>query len=42
VFIADTEEELIPHKKSIDTSPGAEEERRLFYVGIPRAINKLL
>ncbi|UCH80565.1 MAG: hypothetical protein JSW20_12620 [Nitrospiraceae bacterium] len=42
MFIADTEEELIPHKQSIDTSPGAVEERRLFHVGITRAIKKLL
>ena len=41
VFIAGTEEELIPHKKSVDTLSGVEEERRLFYVGITRAMKEL-
>lgn len=41
VFIAGAEEDLIPHKKSIDMSSGVEEERRLFYVGITRAMKEL-
>jgi DNA helicase-2/ATP-dependent DNA helicase PcrA len=39
--MAGTEEELIPHKKSVDTLSGVEEERRLFYVGITRAMKEL-
>ncbi len=41
VFIAGTEEDILPHKKSADNSEGVEEERRLFYVGITRAMNEL-
>ncbi len=41
VFIAGAEEELVPHKKSVHTSSGVEEERRLFYVGITRAMKEL-
>ena len=41
VFIAGTEEEILPHKKSVNTDGGVEEERRLFYVGITRAMNEL-
>ncbi len=41
VFIAGTEEDMLPHKKSADTDEGIEEERRLFYVGITRAMNEL-
>ena len=41
VFIAGTEEEILPHKKSIDAEGGIEEERRLFYVGITRAMKEL-
>ena len=41
VFIVGAEEELIPHKKSVHTSSGVEEERRLFYVGITRAMKEL-
>ncbi len=41
VFIAGTEEEILPHKKSADSDEGIEEERRLFYVGITRAMDEL-
>ncbi|MBI5741769.1 MAG: UvrD-helicase domain-containing protein [Nitrospirae bacterium] len=41
VFIAGAEEDIIPHKKSADSEEGIEEERRLFYVGITRAMNEL-
>ena len=41
VFIAGTEEEILPHKKSINADGGIEEERRLFYVGITRAMKEL-
>jgi len=38
VFIAGVEEDILPHKKS---GHDIEEERRLFYVGITRAMKKL-
>lgn len=41
VFIAGIEEDILPHKKSADSDEGVEEERRLFYVGITRAMNEL-
>ena len=41
VFIAGVEDEILPHKKSAHLSEGIEEERRLFYVGITRAMNEL-
>lgn len=41
VFIVGMEEGLFPHKMSIDTLEGLEEERRLCYVGITRAREKL-
>ncbi|RJQ56950.1 MAG: ATP-dependent DNA helicase Rep [Nitrospiraceae bacterium] len=41
VFIAGMEEDIIPHRKSSDSDEGIEEERRLFYVGITRAMNEL-
>lgn len=41
VFIVGTEEDILPHRKSTDTVEGIEEERRLFYVGITRAMNEL-
>jgi len=41
VFISGAEEEILPHKKSADQSEGLEEERRLFYVGITRAMKEL-
>lgn len=41
VFIAGMEEELFPHKMSLDQDHGLAEERRLCYVGITRAMEKL-
>ncbi|MGI9250008.1 MAG: DNA helicase II [Pseudohongiellaceae bacterium] len=41
VFLAGMEDGLFPHKRSIGDSNGLEEERRLCYVGITRAKQKL-
>ena len=41
VFIAGMEENLFPHKMSIDEPGRLEEERRLAYVGMTRAMQKL-
>jgi DNA helicase-2/ATP-dependent DNA helicase PcrA len=41
VFLTGLEEGLFPHKMSMDNLAGLEEERRLCYVGITRAKNKL-
>ena len=41
VFMAGMEEGLFPHKMSLDGLQGLEEERRLCYVGITRAMQKL-
>lgn len=41
VFIAGMEEGLFPHKMSADSIEGLEEERRLCYVGVTRAKEKL-
>ena len=41
VFIPGLEEGLFPHKMSMDSQTGLEEERRLCYVGITRAREKL-
>ena len=42
VFIAGMEENLFPHKMSADDPERLEEERRLCYVGITRAMEKLI
>ncbi|OGT46332.1 MAG: DNA helicase II [Gammaproteobacteria bacterium RIFCSPHIGHO2_12_FULL_41_15] len=42
VFITGLEEELFPHKMSLNDPAGLEEERRLLYVGITRAMEKLV
>src|SRR5438105_311389 len=41
VFLCGCEEELFPHYMSIDDPKGLEEERRLCYVGMTRAMQKL-
>jgi DNA helicase-2/ATP-dependent DNA helicase PcrA len=41
VFLTGMEEGLFPHRMSMDNISGLEEERRLCYVGITRAMNKL-
>lgn len=41
IFIVGVEEDILPHKKSIHDDGTAEEERRLFYVGITRAMREL-
>ncbi len=41
VFIAGMEEDLFPHKMSTEEERGFEEERRLCYVGMTRAMKKL-
>lgn len=41
VFIAGMEEDLFPHKMSSEEPAGLEEERRLCYVGMTRAMKKL-
>ncbi|WP_028875930.1 DNA helicase II [Teredinibacter turnerae] len=42
VFLAGMEENLFPHKMSLDEPGRLEEERRLCYVGITRAMDKLV
>ena len=41
VFLCGLEEELLPHKNSLDNEANVAEERRLFYVAITRAKEKL-
>ncbi len=41
VFLAGMEDGLFPHQRSIDDLEGLEEERRLCYVGITRAMKQL-
>ena len=42
VYIAGCEEELLPHRNSMDSDDGEREERRLLYVGMTRAKETLL
>ena len=41
VFIVGVEDGILPHSRSMDDTMSLEEERRLFYVGITRAMKKL-
>ena len=41
VFIVGLDDGILPHSRSFDEREGMEEERRLFYVGITRAKDKL-
>lgn len=41
VFITGLEEGLLPHQRAFEDADGLEEERRLFYVGITRAMDRL-
>ncbi len=41
VFIVGLEEGLLPHSRSLDDPEELEEERRLFYVGMTRAMHRL-
>ena len=42
VFIPRVIEESFPHRRALDEPGGEEEERRIFYVGITRAMNELI
>lgn len=41
VFIVGLDDGILPHSRSVDEPEGMEEERRLFYVGITRAKDRL-
>jgi len=41
VFLTGMEENLFPHSNCLESEPAVEEERRLCYVGITRAMNRL-
>ena len=42
VFLSGLEEGLFPHQRSINDAGGLEEERRLCYVGLTRAREKIV